>query len=222
MKLIFKLLISIILIVTVSLSVIFFQLDSYAETILTNTFVPSEKNISNLDQNVSVSQDSNIVTNKFIDFNESTIDKNGFYLRIDKIGLFKKIIENVDPRNKEEYVTSWKFGISHGKFTSTPDKIGLTYLFAHAIADKTKAESSNAWFSNLDQLNINDQVVIYYKGIKYFYEVSAIQVVSPKSTAFYTGASVVPMVRMQYCGPPTGSLESRTLVDALLVNQVPI
>jgi len=219
MKLIFKLLISIILIFAVSLSVIFFQLDSYAETVLTNTFVPSEKTISQIDQNALVSDDGNIQRTSFMDFNDSTIDKNGFYLRIDKIGLFKKIIENVDPRNKEEYVDSWKYGISHGKFTSTPDKIGLTYLFAHAIGDKTVAESNNAWFSNLDQLNINDQIVVYYKGIKYYYEVSAIQVVSPKATAFYTGASVVPMIRMQYCGPPTGSLESRTLVDALLVNQ---
>lgn len=219
MKLIFKLLISIILIVAVSLSVIFFQLDSYAETVLTNTFVPSDKTISQIDQNVLVSKDGNIQRTSFSDFNDSTIDKNGFYLRIDKIGLFKKIIENVDPRNKEEYVDSWKYGISHGKFTSTPDKIGLTYLFAHAISDKTIAESKNAWFSNLDQLNINDQVIVYYKGIKYYYEVSVIQVVSPKATAFYTGASVVPMIRMQYCGPPTGSLESRTLVDALLVSQ---
>ena len=203
----------------ISLSVVFFQMDSYAEVFLNNTFIPSEKNISEINQDINVENVLKQSTNNFNDYSESTIDKNGFYLRIDKIGLFKMIIENVDPRVKDEYTDSWNYGISHGKFTSTPDKIGLTYLFAHAIGDKALAESKNAWFSNLDQLTNNDQVIVYYAGIKYYYEVSLIQAVSPKSTAFYTGASVVPMIRMQYCGPPTGSLDSRILVDALLVSQ---
>jgi sortase (surface protein transpeptidase) len=71
-------------------------------------------------------------------------------------------------------------------------------------------------------LNINDEVIIYYQGKKYTYEVSAIKVVSPEATGFYTGASPISMVRMQYCGPPTGSLNSRTLVDAILIDSVSI
>jgi sortase (surface protein transpeptidase) len=219
MKAFFKVVVTIIIILAITFSIIVLQMDSKVGALLGNTFVPSSSNISQIDQNINPLDENKISTIKFSDFNESTIDKNGFYLRIDKIGLFKQIIENVDPRYKEEYVESWDYGISHGKFTSTPDKIGLTYLFAHAISDKSKAESNKAWFSNMDKLSNNDQIIIYFKGIKYIYEVSLIQAVSPKATAFYTGASVVPMVRMQYCGPPTGSLESRTLVDALLINQ---
>lgn len=223
MNRIFKAIFFVILIFLISFSVVFFLIDpSKANAIFSNTFIASSQNISNIDQSVSSSSQATNPRNKFDDFTEETIDKEGFYLRIDKIGLFKQIIQDVDPRYKDEYIQSWKYGISHGKFTSTPDKIGITYLFAHALGNKNEAETNNAWFSNMDQLQKNDVVIIYYKGIKYTYEVASILAVSPKATGFYTGASSIPMVRMQYCGPPTGSLDSRTLVDALLINQTHI
>ena len=158
----------------------------------------------------------------FNEFTEQTIDKNGFYLRIDKINLFKRVIPNVDPRDQGLYVDSWNYGISHGEFTSTPDKIGLTYLFAHATSNKADALDQNAWFTYMDQVVVGDTVIIYYEGNKYTYIVSEILVVSPDATGYYTGASPVSMVRMQFCGPPTGSLNARTLVDALLVTTEPI
>jgi len=219
MKNLFKILVIFVLLFAIFFVIVFLSLNPQASVFLNNTFVPSEKGIEQISKN-NISLPTLPQTGKsFLDFSESTINKDGFYLRIDKIGLFKAIVTDVDPRNVEEYKNSWNFGISHGKFTSKPDQIGLTYLFAHAISNKTEAESKNAWFSNLDQLNLNDSVIIYYKGTKYSYEISNIMAVSPTATAFYTGASPVPMIRMQYCGPPTGSLESRTLVDALLINK---
>ena len=211
--------INIIIFFTVTLSLVFFSFNSETNAFFVNTFIPSENNINSINNNSNSSTVTQLPSNKsFSDFTENTIDKNGFYLRIDKIALFKAIVPDVDPRNKDEYVKSWETGISHGKFTSKPDKIGITYLFAHAISNKSSAASKNAWFSNLDLLSLNDEIIIYYNGIKYFYSVSNIFVVSPNATAFYTGASMIPMVRLQYCGPPTGSLDSRTLVDALLIN----
>jgi sortase (surface protein transpeptidase) len=218
MKKLLKILICIIFIFAFSFSIVFLQYNDETIVALNNTFVPSEKKILEISNN---SNESFPISSKkvFNEFNENTIDKNGFYLRIDEIGLFKAIIPDVDPRNKDEYVKSWEGGISHGKFTSRPDKIGLTYLFAHAVGNKDQATEKNAWFSNLDLLNLNDEIIIYYSGTKYYYEISSIMAVSPNATAFYTGASVVPMVRLQYCGPPTGSIDSRILVDALLVKQ---
>jgi sortase (surface protein transpeptidase) len=222
MKRLLKIFISLVLIFAISFSIVFFQLDSQAGAVYTNTFVPSEKNFSNISQDNPANQNISNNPDAFMEFNELTIDKEGFYLRIDKIGLFKAIIPDVDPRNKEEYVDSWNSGISHGKFTSKPDKIGITYLFAHAVTNKSQAIEKNAWFTYADQLEKDDEIIIYYKGIKYHYNISSILAVSPTATAFYTGASVVPMVRMQYCGPPTGSIDSRTIVDALLTSQEPV
>ncbi len=188
---------------------------------LYNTFIPSKENYDYLNYSTA-DISTGRAEKKFDEYNESTIDPNQFYLRIDKIKLFKKIIKDVDPRYQDVYVKSWESGISHGKFTSYPDQIGITYLFAHAVSNPQNALNENAWFTYMDRLNINDEVIIYYQGKKYTYEVSAIKVVSPEATGFYTGASPISMVRMQYCGPPTGSLNSRTLVDAILIDSVSI
>ncbi|MEI7579316.1 MAG: sortase [bacterium] len=157
-------------------------------------------------------------TQTFNEFTESTIDPQGFYIRIDKIKLFKAVVKDVDPRYKDIYVKSWEKGVSHGKFTAYPDQIGITYLFSHALGNKETAVYQNAWFSNMDQVNMGDEVIIYYQGKKYFYEVDEIRAVDPDATGFYTGNAPVAKLRMQFCGPPTGSLNKRTLVDALLVN----
>ena len=201
-----------------SFSVVFLQLNTQASAIFKNTFIPSSQTINEIDN----STETTVITQsekKFDEYDESSIDKNGFYLRIDKISLFKKIIQDVDPRDKDGYVKSWEGGVSHGKFTSTPEKIGLTYLFAHATSNPSSALKENAWFTFLDQMSVNDNFIIYYKGVKYIYQISNIYAVSPSSTGFYTGASSVPMARLQYCGPPTGSLNSRTLVDGLLIEK---
>jgi len=182
-----------------------------------NIFIPSRKNINSINNQSSNFSDGKVASKTFNEYTENTIDKNGFYLRIDKIDLFKRIIENVDPRNKTEYIDSWNYGISHGKFTSTPDKIGITYLFSHAVSNKAEAGESKAWFTYMDMVKVGDEVIIYYKSKKYTYSVTEVLVVKPTDTGFYTGASPVPKVRMQFCGPPTGSLDSRTLVDAVLL-----
>lgn len=179
-------------------------------------FIPSI--VETGDSNISPVAGLPLAKRSFSEYSEDSVDKSAFYLRIDKIDLFKRVVLNVDPRNKTEYVDSWNYGISHGKFTSTPDKIGITYLFAHATGNKDDALNQNAWFTNMDQLVIGDEVIIYFNLKKYIYSVSEIIIVDPSATGFYTGASPVAKVRMQFCGPPTGSLSKRTLVDAILTD----
>lgn len=217
--------VSIVLIIIVLLEVLY----GFLPIIIANAgidtehvFISSQKNIEALNANETELSSLELANKAFKEFSEDTIDKDGFYLRIDKIGLFKRIIENVDPRYKEEYVDSWNYGVSHGKFTSTPDKIGITYLFSHATGNKETAADQKAWFSYMDELLIGDEVIVYYKGNKYTYNVSELIIVDPSATGFYTGSSPVAKVRMQFCGPPTGSLAKRTLVDAILIDSIAI
>lgn len=200
------------------LSISYVFASSEVQASLNQTFIASVKNFNqasglNLDASYL-----NAPTQEFSDFTEATIDPNGFYLRVDKINLFKAVVQNVDPRYKEEYVASWEKGVSHGKFTATPDQIGVTYLFSHASNSDSTALEQNAWFTNMDEIIVGDEIIIYYAGVKYTYEVSELHIVNPDSTGFYTGSSPVSLVRMQFCGPPTGSLGKRTLVDALLID----
>lgn len=192
-------------------------MDTQAADKLLNTFIPSADNISDMNNDAAIVSDPNSAK-VFNEFTEESIDKMGFYIRIDKVNLFKKVVKDVDPRYLDVYRKSWEIGVSHGKFTSYPDQIGITYIFGHASGNKSTAANDNAWFSNLDQLVKGDTVILYYQGKKYTYDVTEIRAVDPSATGFYTGASAVAMTRLQYCGPPTGSLGMRTLVDAILVD----
>ncbi len=221
LRIILKLFLVIILFGSIFLSINYFFLESHASIDLKNTFIPSQDNINDLEQQTDISQQE-VSAATYSEFTEETINKGGFYIRIDKVNLFKRVVKDVDPRYKEVYVKSWDTGVSHGKFTSYPDQIGITYIFGHATGDKADAINQKAWFSNLDALSIGDTIIIYYNGIKYTYDVSEINAVSPDATGFYTGASSVAKVRLQYCGPPTGSLSARTLVDAILTSKQPI
>ncbi len=219
LKGIIKTTISFILLIVFFFSFGYFLLDTQAANKLANTFVPSATTIEQLEAEsayITGFQGQKV----FNEFTEDSIDKMGFYIRIDKVNLFKMVVKNVDPRYIDVYRKSWETGVSHGKFTSYPDQIGITYLFGHASNSRESAAEENAWFTYLDELEKGDEVIIYYQGKKYFYDVTEIRVVEPNATGFYTGASAIPLVRMQYCGPPTGSLNARTLVDAILVNTV--
>lgn len=213
MKSLPKILLIVIFIILIYISTSLLLTESNASDFF-GSFLPSEETYQELNK-TPAELSGEKAEKAFNEFDETTIDPLGFYLRIDKVDLFKKIIKDVDPRYEETYKKSWEYGISHGKFTSTPEKIGITYLFAHAVSNKTKALDSNAWFTYLDELTIGDEIIVYYEGKKYYYEVSEIFPVSPSATGFYTGASSISKIRLQYCGPPTGSLKSRTLVDAI-------
>ncbi len=190
-----------------------YQVNSKQKIDVENTFLASDDQISEI-ANENGSGYGVINTG----LSESNINKDGFYIRIDRIDLFKPVVKNVDPRYKEVYVESWKTGVSHGKFTSLPDQIGNVYLFAHAVSDASRMEGENAWFTKIDGLVENDDVIVYYEGKKYRYQVSRIYTVDPSATGVYTGVSPVPKITLQTCGPPRGSTASRYMVEGLQIS----
>lgn len=194
-----------------------YQVSSNPRVETENTFIPSDTEISKI-----ASETGPAYTVTTTGLTEANIHKDGFYIRIDKINLFKPVVKNVDPRYKEVYVESWKMGVSHGKFTALPDQIGNVYFFAHAVGNESRMEGENAWFTQIDELVENDEIIIYYEGKRYTYQVSRIYTVAPSATGVYTGVSPVPKVTMQTCGPPRGSLSSRYMVEGLQVGVVEI
>lgn len=191
-----------------------YQVGSAPRIDLKETFLASNESISNISGSNGDSSNPQPVP-KGTSLSESTINKNGFYIRIDRIDLFKPVVKNVDPRYKEVYTKSWETGVSHGKFTALPDQIGNVYFFAHAINNANYIDDHNAWFTRIDELVENDEVIIYYEGKKYIYQVSRIYAVEPTATGVYTGVSPVPKMTMQTCGPPRGSISSRYMVEGL-------
>lgn len=146
-----------------------------------------------------------------------SFDAQGYYIKIPRIKLLKSVVKDVDPRVKEKYVSSWKDGVSHGRFTAYPNQIGNSYFFGHAVSVESRAEEQNAWFTRLDELELDDFVYVYYEGIEYKYQIISSKPVAPDATGVYTGVAPVQKLTLQTCGPPRGSLDSRVIVDALLI-----
>lgn len=145
-------------------------------------------------------------------------DSAGFYIKIPRIELMKAVVKDVDPRIKEIYTNSWENGVSHGRFTAYPSQIGNSYFFGHAVSSVYKAAENNAWFTQLDEVEMDDFIYIYYQGVEYKYQVISLSVVDPDATGIYTGLAPVQKLTLQTCGPPRGSLNKRTIIDALLID----
>ena len=80
-------------------------------------------------------------------------------LEIPKISLKRGIVDATRNFNSINYA------ISADLKSNYPDKMGNFILYAHS------GNSGVGFFRNLDQLNINDEIFVYYNGTKYIYNV---------------------------------------------------
>lgn len=78
-------------------------------------------------------------------------------LEIPKIGLKKGVVDNTRNFNSINYA------ISVDNSSNYPNEKGNFILYAHS------GNSYIAYFRNLNKVNINDDVYVYYNGVKYHY-----------------------------------------------------
>ncbi len=94
-----------------------------------------------------------------------------FVLSIPSIGLKKGVSEN----NKVDD------GISINEILVMPslDDEGMIILSSHS------GNGSNAYFNNLNKLDIYDEVYIYYNGLKFVYEVADFELIDKSGTMVF-------------------------------------
>lgn len=80
-------------------------------------------------------------------------------LEIPKINLKKGMVEST------KNFSSINYAISIDKSSNYPNKEGNFILYAHS------GNSKIAYFRNLNKLNVNDEVFVYYEGVKYSYQI---------------------------------------------------
>ena len=96
-------------------------------------------------------------------------------LEIDKLAVLVPVIENVNGASKKEYDNKLKEGVAHLLGTALPGSKSNIFIFGH----------SSAWyetpyakvFARLNELENNDEIIVYYKATKYTYRVSEKRVV---------------------------------------------
>lgn len=80
-------------------------------------------------------------------------------LEIPKIKLKKGVVEATKNFNSINYA------ISIDRTSNYPNEMGNFILYAHS------GNSKKSYFKNLNKLNVNDEVFVYYEGVKYNYQI---------------------------------------------------
>lgn len=146
---------------------------------------------------------------------ELTPPNKDFSIVIPKINASASIIKNVDSYNSKEFLNSLRHGVAHAKNTSTPDKIGNVYLFAHSTDAFYNVSQYNAVFYLIGKLEKDDEIKIYFEDKEYVYGVTDKKVVSANDTKYLTASTKEKILTLQTCYPP-GTTLKRLIVVAKL------
>ena len=139
-----------------------------------------------------------------------------FAVVIEKIGVNAPVVKNVSVTEKDEYFKALDKGIAHAITSSTPDRGGNTYLFAHSSINFWQIGKYANIFNLLRKLDNDDKINVFYEGKRYQYAVIGKEVVAGFNTYPLTRQVLEPIVTLQTCYPP-GTTLNRLVVTAKLV-----
>ncbi|MBI3485360.1 sortase [Candidatus Daviesbacteria bacterium] len=137
-----------------------------------------------------------------------------FKVVIPKINLESNIIDNVDASNEALYSEQLKNGVAHASGSYYPGEVGPMVLFAHSTDSVAHILQYNAKFYAAKELNLGDEVDIFFHGKKYEYSMVNKKVINPQDLASIrnTDANLV----LSTCYPP-GTDWQRLILYAKLV-----
>lgn len=136
-----------------------------------------------------------------------------FSIVVPKIDAKAAIIANIDPSTETNYMEALKTGVAQAAGTCFPGMDCTMYLFAHSAGSAITASRYNAVFYLLRKLESGDQVIVYYYGKKFLYEVTGKEIVTEKDTHYITEVGKEERLILQTCDPP-GTTINRLLVFA--------
>lgn len=135
-----------------------------------------------------------------------------FSIVIPKLNARAAIIANVNPFDPTQYHLALQEGIAHAKGTSFPGYPGTTYLFAHSTDSALNVSRYNAVFYRLGDLEMGDNIIIFFQDQKFFYQVTDKLIISAKDTSWLARDTETRLI-LQTCDPP-GTTFRRLLVIA--------
>lgn len=126
-----------------------------------------------------------------------------FSILIPKIGASERIIANVDSENEKEFKEVLKRGVAHAKGTVFPGISGNTYLFAHSADNWWNAGRYNAVFYLLKDLEIGDEIIVFFENRRYNYAVNGKYIASPSEVSLLkSNREGEEQLILQTCWPP--------------------
>lgn len=140
-----------------------------------------------------------------------------FSIVIPKIAANAPIIPNIDASNYKEYMQALSKGVAHAKGTVLPGMEGNIFLFAHSTDNFWNVGRYNAVFYLLKELEIGDEVNIFFGGRRFIYQVYEKKIVEANEVGYLSPKAEGQVLTLQTCWPP-GTTLKRLLVFAKAKN----
>ena len=138
-----------------------------------------------------------------------------FSILIPKIGANAKILPNVDPDNKTEYLQKLQEGVAHAKGTVFPGLPGNIYLFAHSADSWWNVGRYNAAFYLIKELKAGDEIVVYFENRRHNYVVTETAIGDSSEVSLLVNSRKdEERLILQTCWPP-GTAWKRYLVSGI-------
>lgn len=146
---------------------------------------------------------------------EISLDKKlfEFGLYVNKLSVWVPVVSNVDGTNKTAYNKALLSGVAHHKNTALPGKKGNIFIFGHSSTWNGTGQYAEV-FKNLNNLEKNDQIIIYYQNKEYKYSVWQKEVIAADDFS-YLEPTKKEQLTLMTCWP-VGSNLKRLVVIARL------
>jgi len=136
-----------------------------------------------------------------------------FSIVIPKIGAASKVVPNVDAADENAYRNSLKEGVGHAIGTGFPGSKDTIYLFAHSTDSPLHISEYNAVFYLLKDMEVDDEVIIFYTGKEFIYKVIDKFITTADDTKWLSENDGEERLVLQTCWP-LGTSQKRLLVIA--------
>lgn len=138
-----------------------------------------------------------------------------FSIVIPRIGAASRVLINVDPNNETEYLAALQKGIAHAKGSVFPGMPGTSFYFSHSTDNFWDVGRYNAIFYLLKDMQVGDDVYIFFKNYRYNYKVTQTEILDPTDVDLLVNAQKdkEEKVVLQTCWPP-GTTWKRFIVIA--------
>ena len=168
------------------------------------------KNINDVNDYIDIT--SKVIDNKEVDIKTETSTSNKkqleytAVLEIPKIGLKRGVVDSTKNFNSINYA------ISVDNNSNYPSENGNFILYAHS------GNSNIAFFHNLNKLAKNDDIYVYYEGIKYQYKVLRKYDIEKTGKANIIGSKKDKYITLITCNQQ--KVGYQIIIEGKIVNQV--
>lgn len=136
-----------------------------------------------------------------------------FSIYIPKIDALAPVVPDVDPYDSNIYQRSLTNGVAQAKGSAYPGTPGRVFMFAHSAGNPLAASRYNAVFYLISKLVKGDKIFVWYKNVRYSYQVTDKKTVDASAVSYLSKNSDKPSLVLMTCWP-AGTTLKRLLVFA--------